>query len=33
MKTIKVLEKKTGENLQDPGLGREFLDLTPNHIP
>ena len=28
-KTIGLLEKNTEENLQDLGLGRGFLDLTP----
>ena len=26
---IKCLEIKTGDNLQDPELGKEILDLTP----
>lgn len=26
--TIKLLEKDTGENLQDQGQGKKFLDLN-----
>ena len=32
-KTIKSLEKKIKENLWDPGLGKEFLDLTTKQNP
>lgn len=28
-KTVKVLESDTGENVQDLGVGEEFLDITP----
>ena len=28
-KTLKLLEKNIGENLQDLRVGKEFLDLTP----
>ena len=28
-KTVKVIELNTRENLQDLGLGEEFLDITP----
>lgn len=28
-KTVEVLELKTRENLQNLGLGEEFLDITP----
>lgn len=28
-RTIKLSEKGVEENLQDLGLGKEFLDLTP----
>lgn len=28
-KTIKLLEKKIRENLQDPELSKKFLDLAP----
>lgn len=27
-KTTKLFKKNTGDNLQDLGLGKEFLDLT-----
>lgn len=33
VKTINPLEKSTGENLQDLGLGKEFSNLTSNHDP
>lgn len=29
LKTIKLLEKKIRENLQDPELSKKFLDLAP----
>ena len=29
VKTITLLEESTGENLQDLGLGKDFLDMTP----
>ena len=32
-KPIKPLEKKIKENLWDPGLGKEFLDLTTKQNP
>ena len=28
----KTLEKTLGENLCDPGLGKEFLDTTPKAL-
>lgn len=28
-KAIKLLENKTGENIWDLGLGKEFFDFTP----
>ena len=28
-KTIKFIEENIGENLCDPGLGKDFLDTTP----
>lgn len=28
-KSVKLLEKNTGENLQDLGLAKEFLDVKP----
>lgn len=31
--TIKLLEKEIGENLQDKGQGKNFLDLTPKVWP
>lgn len=30
-KIIKLVGKNMGENIQDPGLGKEFLDLTSEH--
>lgn len=31
--TCKILRKITEDHLWDPGLGQEFLDLTPKAIP
>lgn len=33
MQNIQLLEGNMGENLQELELGKEFLDLTPNHNP
>ena len=32
-KTIKLLEDNIGENLDDPGFGNDFLDMTPKSQP
>lgn len=32
-KTIKLIEDNTGKNLDDLGLGDDFVDTTPNTLP
>ena len=32
-KTIKLIEENTGKNLDDLGLGDDFVDATPNVLP